>query len=103
MCPANGMRRPSPFPSKPTAYTRTGTSVDELIDFTPALRAEAVEAVKKYKMGPIYTPPVAVQSQWPHRHHHGGRGQWRHQLAGRFLQSGKPHGLCLWLQQLHVA
>ena len=92
-----------PMPSKPAPYTRTGTSVNELIDFTPALRAEAVEAVKKYKMGPIYTPPVAVQPQRPHRHHHGGRGQWRHQLAGWLLQSGEPHGLCLWLQQLHVA
>jgi quinoprotein glucose dehydrogenase len=37
-----------PIPTKPKAYARTGTSVDELIDFTPALRAEAVEAVKKY-------------------------------------------------------
>jgi quinoprotein glucose dehydrogenase len=47
-----------PIPSKPKPYTRTGTSVDELIDFTPALRAEAMELVKKVKLGPIYTPPV---------------------------------------------
>ena len=92
-----------PIPTKPKAYARTGTSVDELIDFTPALRAEAVQAVKKYKMGPIYTPPAVSNPNGPYRYHHGGRGQWRHQLAGRLLQSGKPHRLYLCLQQLHVA
>jgi quinoprotein glucose dehydrogenase len=32
-------------------------SVDDLIDFTPALRAEALEVIKKYRIGPLYTPP----------------------------------------------
>ena len=54
-----------PIPSKPKAYSRTGTSIDELIDFTPALRAEAMELVKKYKMGPIYTPPVLSNPNGP--------------------------------------
>ena len=38
-----------PIPSKPKPYTRTGTSIDELIDFTPALRAQAVELLKSVK------------------------------------------------------
>jgi len=46
-----------PFPTKPPAYDRQGVSVDDLIDFTPALRAEAVEGVKAFRLGPIYTPP----------------------------------------------
>ncbi len=54
-----------PIPTKPAAYTRTGTSVNELIDFTPDLRAQAVEAVKKFKMGPIYTPPVLSNPNGP--------------------------------------
>jgi quinoprotein glucose dehydrogenase len=45
-----------PFPNKPPAFDKQGITIDDLIDFTPQLRAEAVEAVKAYKLGPIYTP-----------------------------------------------
>jgi quinoprotein glucose dehydrogenase len=47
-----------PFPSKPPAYDVQGVTIDDLIDFTPELRAEAVAFVKNYKIGPLYTPPV---------------------------------------------
>lgn len=47
-----------PFPSKPPAYDVQGVTIDDLIDFTPELRAEAIELVKQYKIGPLYTPPV---------------------------------------------
>ncbi|HJZ77522.1 MAG TPA: PQQ-binding-like beta-propeller repeat protein [Vicinamibacterales bacterium] len=47
-----------PFPTKPPAYDRQGVSVDDLIDFTPELRAEATKVVERYKIGPIFTPPV---------------------------------------------
>jgi quinoprotein glucose dehydrogenase len=46
-----------PFPTKPLPFDRQGVSVDDLIDFTPALRAQALEVIKKYKIGPMYTPP----------------------------------------------
>jgi quinoprotein glucose dehydrogenase len=46
-----------PFPTKPPAFDRQGATVDNLIDFTPELRAEALEIVKRYTTGPIYTPP----------------------------------------------
>jgi quinoprotein glucose dehydrogenase len=46
-----------PFPTKPPPYDRQGVSIDDLIDFTPELRAEAVEGVKKFRLGPIFTPP----------------------------------------------
>ena len=42
-----------------------GRPSDDLIDFTPALHAEALEVVKKYKMGPIYTPPVVSNPNGP--------------------------------------
>ena len=45
-----------PFPTKPPAFDKQGITIDDLIDFTPELRAEAIEAVKAYKLGPIYTP-----------------------------------------------
>ncbi len=37
-------------------------AIDDLIDFTPELRAEAVKIVSRYKLGPIFTPPVV--SKW---------------------------------------
>ena len=54
-----------PFPSKPPAYDRQGFQLEDLIDFTPALRAEAVKAVSQYKLGPIFTPPVASKAEGP--------------------------------------
>ena len=74
-----------PFPTKPPAFERQGVSVDDLIDFTPELRAEAVKL----------TSPVQARSDL----HPAGREQvgrsaghadaavnyrWR-QLAGRLL------------------
>lgn len=47
-----------PVPSKPPAYDVQGVTVDDLIDFTPALRTQAIEFVKNYKVGPLFTPPV---------------------------------------------
>ena len=38
-------------------------SVNDLIDFTPELKAEALKLVENYKIGPIFTPPVV--SNWP--------------------------------------
>ena len=46
-----------PFPTKPPPYDRQGVSIDDLIDFTPELRAEAIEGIKKFRIGPIFTPP----------------------------------------------
>jgi quinoprotein glucose dehydrogenase len=54
-----------PMPSKPAPYARTDVSENELIDFTPQLRAEALDLVKDYKMGPIYTPPVVSKEPRP--------------------------------------
>ena len=36
-----------------------------MIDFTPELRAEAVQLVSKYKLGPIFTPPVVAKAEGP--------------------------------------
>ena len=54
-----------PFPTKPPAYDRQGSSVDDLIDFTPELRAEALKLVSRYKMGPVFTPPVVSKNEGP--------------------------------------
>ena len=54
-----------PFPTKPPAYDRQGASIDDLIDFTPELRAEAVELVSRYQLGPLFTPPVVSRAEGP--------------------------------------
>jgi quinoprotein glucose dehydrogenase len=46
-----------PFPTKPKAFDRQGATVDNLIDFTPELRAEALEIFNNYVTGPMFTPP----------------------------------------------
>jgi quinoprotein glucose dehydrogenase len=55
-----------PFPSKPPAYDRQGASIDDLIDFTPELRAEAVKLASKYKLGPVFTPGVVSKPEGPY-------------------------------------
>ena len=48
-----------PIPSKPPAYDNQGVSEADLIDFTPGCcRAETVQTVSKYELGPLFTPPV---------------------------------------------
>lgn len=46
-----------PFPTRPPPFDRHGLTTDDLIDFTPELRAEAIAIVGEYVTGPIYTPP----------------------------------------------
>jgi quinoprotein glucose dehydrogenase len=54
-----------PFVTKPPPFERQGVSIDDLIDFTPELRAEAVKLVSRYKLGPIFTPPVVSKWEGP--------------------------------------
>ena len=54
-----------PFPTKPAAYDRQGVSLDDLIDFTPELKAEGARLAANYKLGPLFTPPVVSQRPGP--------------------------------------
>ncbi len=54
-----------PFPSRPPAFDRQGVSLDDLIDFTPELHAEAVKLVSGFRIGPIFTPPVVSNPDGP--------------------------------------
>jgi quinoprotein glucose dehydrogenase len=54
-----------PFVTKPPPYDRQGVAIDDLIDFTPALREEAIKLVARYKIGPIFTPPVVSKWEGP--------------------------------------
>ncbi|HZR22412.1 MAG TPA: PQQ-binding-like beta-propeller repeat protein [Vicinamibacterales bacterium] len=54
-----------PFPTKPPAYDYQGVTVDNLIDFTPELHAEAMKIAARYKTGPIFTPPPVSTREGP--------------------------------------
>jgi quinoprotein glucose dehydrogenase len=70
-----------PFPTKPAAYDRQGVGEDDLVDFTPAIKAAALEAVKGLRMGPMYTPPSLIEAPDGTRGtlvlpHYGGGANW---------------------------
>ena len=46
-----------PFPTKPAAFDLQGITIDDLIDFTPELREEAIRLAGRAQLGPIFTPP----------------------------------------------
>jgi quinoprotein glucose dehydrogenase len=49
-----------PFPTKPPAFTRQGISEEDVMDFTPELRAEALKILSEYQYGPLFTPPIVA-------------------------------------------
>ena len=55
-----------PYPTKPAPYDLQGLTVGDVIDFTPALRAEALEILEKYRYGPLYTPPTLLAEDGSH-------------------------------------
>lgn len=46
-----------PFPTKPAPFDLQGITEDDLIDFTPELRKEALQIAKRAQLGPIFMPP----------------------------------------------
>ena len=56
--PREATSKTQPFPTRPPAFDRQGFSEDDLIDFTPELRARAKEKVKDFVLGPLFTPPL---------------------------------------------
>ena len=47
-----------PVPTKPPPFDRQGFTLDQVIDFTPELKAEALKIASQYKTGPLFTPPI---------------------------------------------
>ncbi len=56
--PGEKAAKTQPIPTKPAPFDRQGVSEDALIDFTPALRAEAVKIMSRFTVGDIFTPPT---------------------------------------------
>jgi len=47
-----------PFPTKPAAFEYQGVVESDLADFTPEIRQMALQAVKGWRLGPLYTPQM---------------------------------------------
>ena len=47
-----------PFPTRPAPFEYQGVVEDDLADFTPQIRQMALEAVKGFRLGPLYTPQM---------------------------------------------
>jgi quinoprotein glucose dehydrogenase len=56
--PGERMSPTQPFPTRPAPFDRQGVTLDDLIDFTPALKEEAVKIASQYQLGPLYTPLI---------------------------------------------
>ena len=54
-----------PFPTAPPPYENQGVDESVLINFTPELHKEALDIIKNYKIGPIFTPPVVSKVEGP--------------------------------------
>ena len=70
-----------PFPTRPAAFDRQGFSEDDLIDFTPEIRAEALKSLHDLRIGPLYTPPSLLEADdgtrgTLHLPHFGGGANW---------------------------
>ena len=59
--PGEELSPTQPFPTRPPAFEYQGVSEDMLIDFTPALRAEAIKIMQRYRYGPIFTPQTLAK------------------------------------------
>jgi len=46
-----------PFPTRPAPLDIQGIREEDLVDFSPEIRAEALAILQRYDHGPLYTPP----------------------------------------------
>jgi quinoprotein glucose dehydrogenase len=51
-----------PIPSRPAPFERQGFTADDLIDFTPEIRARADEIARRFRWGPLFTPPSVTDA-----------------------------------------
>ena len=48
-----------PIPTRPPAYARNFVNIpDDIIDYTPELRAQGLKQLERYKPGPLFAPPI---------------------------------------------
>ena len=56
--PGEALSPTQPFVTKPPPFERQGFELEEIIDLTPELEAEALRIIQQYRFGPVFTPPI---------------------------------------------
>lgn len=51
-----------PIPVKPAPWEHQGISQDDLVDFTPAVRQEAINLMANHRYGPLFQPPSLAEA-----------------------------------------
>ncbi|MYD86398.1 MAG: PQQ-binding-like beta-propeller repeat protein [Acidobacteria bacterium] len=59
--PGEQLSPTQPFPTKPPPFELQGVTIDDLIDFTPELRQEAIDILDRYVWGPMFTAPIVLE------------------------------------------
>ena len=49
--------RSQPVPTKPKPFAKQGFGFDDLVDFTPEIKQRALDAIRDFRVGPLFTPP----------------------------------------------
>ena len=58
LVPGERLSPTQPFPTKPAPLQELGLSEENVIDFTPELKQEALEIMSQYRVGGPYVPPL---------------------------------------------
>jgi quinoprotein glucose dehydrogenase len=56
--PGEELAPTQPVPTTPVPFTKQGMVEDDAIDITPDLREEALAILRKFHLGPLFTPPA---------------------------------------------
>ena len=60
--PGETLSPTQPFVTRPPPFEQQGVTEDDLIDYTPELRAEALAIARQYRMGPMFNPPSLLDA-----------------------------------------
>jgi quinoprotein glucose dehydrogenase len=65
--PGEETAKTQPIPTRPAPYAQQGLEEDDLIDYTPEIKAAALHLARLCRMGPYYIPPSAIdgKSKYP--------------------------------------
>src|SRR5688572_12963279 len=63
--PGEETAKTQPIPAKPAPYSQQGLEEDDLIDYTPEIKAAALHLAKLCRMGPYYIPPSLEDGKTP--------------------------------------
>jgi len=55
--PGEAASQSQPVPTRPKPFAKQGFSFNDIVDFTPAIKARALDVIANYRLGPIFTPP----------------------------------------------